>query len=64
MKKVNGRYELYGNPITPAQTHAVDKWKAMLSKKFNYDPNEKFILNAKDHPYGNEIFYYDNYTCR
>ena len=56
MKKVNGRYELYENPITPAQTRAADKWKSMLAKKFNYDPDEEFILNTKDHPYGHEIF--------
>ena len=56
MKKVNGRYELYGNPITPAQTRAADKWKAMLAKKFNYDPNEKFNLSVQDHPYGGDIF--------
>ena len=32
MKKVNGRYELYGNPITRRQTRAADKWKSMLAK--------------------------------
>ncbi|MBC8336208.1 MAG: hypothetical protein ISR59_04175 [Anaerolineales bacterium] len=56
MKKVNGRYELYGNPITPAQTRAADRWKAMLAKKFSYDPNEKFNLSVQDHPYGDDIF--------
>ncbi|MBT4311391.1 MAG: hypothetical protein HOD49_13375 [Anaerolineae bacterium] len=56
MKKVNGRYELYGNPITRSQTKAADKWKAMLAKKFDYDPNEKFNLSVKDHPYGGDIF--------
>ena len=56
MEKVNGRYELYGNHITPAQTRAVDKWKSMLAKKFNYDPNEKVHLRTHDHLYGNEIF--------
>ena len=51
MKKVNGRYELYGNPITEAQTRATDGWKDMLAKKFNYDPNEKYTLTVKDNPY-------------
>jgi hypothetical protein len=56
MKKVNGRYEVYGNSITEGQTRAADKWKDMLAKKFNYDPNETYDLSVKDHPYGGDIF--------
>ena len=56
MKKVNGCYEVYGNPITEGQSRAADKWKAMLAKKFNYDPKERYNLTVKDHPYGGEIF--------
>jgi hypothetical protein len=56
MQKKDGRYELYGNPITPAQTRAADKWKAMLANKFKYDPNETYNLSVKDHPYGSGIF--------
>jgi hypothetical protein len=56
MKKVNGRYEVYGNAITEGQTRAADKWKDMLAKKFNYDPNETYDLRVKDHPYGGDIF--------
>jgi len=56
MKKVNGRYELYGNPISERQTRATDRWQAMLAKMFNYNPNEKFNLSVEDHPFGSEIF--------
>ncbi|MBM3137018.1 MAG: hypothetical protein FJZ98_02400 [Chloroflexi bacterium] len=56
MKKVNKRYELYGNPITERQTRAADRWNAMLARKFNFDPNEDFHLSIEDHPYGSEIF--------
>jgi hypothetical protein len=56
MQKKDGRYELYGNPITPAQTRAADKWKQMLAEKFKYDPNEIYNLSVKDHPYGGGIF--------
>ncbi len=56
MQKKNGRYEVYGNPISAAQTRAADGWKEMLARKFNYDPNEKFNLSVKDHPYGGDIF--------
>lgn len=56
LQKKNGRYEVYGNPITERQSRAADAWKDMLAKKFNYDPNEKFNLTVEDHPYGSEIF--------
>ena len=56
MRKKAGRYELFGNPITSAQTRAADKWKAMLAKKFQYDPNEKYELTVKEHPFGGGIF--------
>jgi hypothetical protein len=55
MKKVNGRYELYGNPISSSQTRAADRWQTMLAKKFSYDPNETYQLSVKDHPYGGDI---------
>jgi hypothetical protein len=55
MKKVNGRYEVYGNPITKAQSR-VDRWKTMLARKFKYDPNEIYNLSVREHPYGGEIF--------
>jgi len=56
MKLKDGRYEVYGNPITEAQTRATDKWQAMLAKKFNYDANEKYNLSVKDNIYGKDIF--------
>ena len=56
MKKVNGRYEVYGNPISAAQTRAADGWKTKLAKQFNYDPNETYHLSVREHPYGGKIF--------
>ena len=56
MEKKAGRYELYGNPITPAQSRAADHWQAMLARKFKYDPNEEFNLSVHDNPYGWKIF--------
>jgi len=56
LQKKDGRYEVYGNPITEQQTRAADQWKEMLAKKFNYDPNEKYNLSVEDNPYGAEIF--------
>ena len=56
MDKNNNKYELYGNPITVGQTKAADKWKAMLAKKFHYDPRETCSLGVVDHQYGSEIF--------
>ena len=56
MNKVNGRYELYGNPITSAQTRAADRWKSMLASKFKYDPNETYELSVHDNPFLGDVF--------
>ena len=56
IQKKDGQYEVYGNRISRSQTRAADKWKDMLAKKFNYNPNEKFNLSVEKHPYGGDIF--------
>ncbi len=56
MKKVNGCYQVYGNPITPSQTRAADGWKAMLARKFKYDENETYSLSVHDNPYLGDAF--------
>jgi hypothetical protein len=56
MKKIDGCYEVYGNPITKGQTRATDKWQQMFIKKFNYDLNEKYVLSVQDNPYLGDIF--------
>lgn len=56
MNKTNGRYELYGNPITLTQTKAADSWKSMLAKKFNYDPAETYQLSVHPNPYLGDVF--------
>ncbi|MCJ7436010.1 MAG: hypothetical protein MUO77_21235 [Anaerolineales bacterium] len=56
LQKKDGRYEVYGNPITKRQTRAADQWKDMLAKKFKYDPNEKYTLSTKKNAYGGDIF--------
>ncbi len=56
MKKIDGRYEVFGNPITKSQSRAADKWRDMIAKKFNYDPNEKFKLSVHENPYLGDIF--------
>ena len=56
MKQIDGQYQVYGNAITLRQSRAADRWKNMLAKKYNYNPNEKFSLSVEDHPYGADIF--------
>jgi len=60
VKKADGRYTLYGNPISTGQSRAADRWKDMLARKFRYDPEEQFHLSVEDHPYGSEIFQLKN----
>ena len=52
----NGRYTVYGNPITVAQTKATDRWQQMFIKMFNYDVNEKYELHLEDNPYLGSVF--------
>ena len=56
MKLNKGRYEVFGNPITLAQTRETQKWQEMLAKKFNYDPEENYNLSVIDSPFGKNIF--------
>jgi hypothetical protein len=56
MKKENGRYTVYGNPIKASHSRAADRWQRMFVKKFNYDPDEKYPLLVEDNPYLGDIF--------
>ncbi|MDX9863369.1 MAG: hypothetical protein RBT34_01045 [Anaerolineaceae bacterium] len=56
MKKENGRYSLYGNPISKRQSAAADRWQDMLARKFDYDPSETYTLSLHDNPYLGELF--------
>lgn len=56
MKLIDGKYQVFGNAITARQSRAADGWKAMLARKFNYDPNEKFSLHTSDNPYLGDVF--------
>ncbi len=51
MHKVNGRYEVYGNPITRRQSRAADRWQQMFVRKFAYDPDQPYHLEVRDNPY-------------
>jgi hypothetical protein len=56
LQKKDGRYQVYGNPITRGQSRAADRWKEMLARKFDYDPGEKYNLSVVDHPQGGALF--------
>jgi len=56
MQQIDGRYQLYGNPITTRQSRAADRWQQMFVKKFNYDPDQPYHLEVQDNPYlGDEL---------
>ncbi|NBF39175.1 MAG: hypothetical protein GVY14_02060, partial [Spirochaetes bacterium] len=52
MEKTNGRYALFGSPITKRQSAAVDRWQRMFTRRFNYDPDERYELRVRD----NDLF--------
>ena len=56
MKMIDGRFVVYGNSITKTQSRQTVRWQNMLSKKFAYDPDEKYNLSLEDNPYLGEIF--------
>jgi hypothetical protein len=51
MQRVDGRYQVYGNPITRGQSNAADRWQRMFVRKFGHDPNERYHLRVEDNPY-------------
>jgi hypothetical protein len=56
MDKIDGRYHLFGNPITRGQSRAVDRWQRMFIRKFGYDPEERYSLRVRENEYLGSIF--------
>ena len=56
MEKHNGRYELFGSPITRRQSRAVDRWQRMFTRRYNYDPKETYTLGIRDNAYLGDIW--------
>ena len=51
MQKVDGRYHVYGNPVSRSHSRAADRWQQMFVRKFDHDPNERYALRVEDNPY-------------
>jgi hypothetical protein len=56
MKMQDGRYALYGNPISKRQTKKTIRRQNMFIRKFSYDPDEKYLLSLEDNNYLGEEF--------
>jgi hypothetical protein len=56
MQKVDGRYQVYGNPITARDSRAADRWQRMFVRKFGYDADEVYRLGVRDNPYLGDVF--------
>jgi len=56
MKKQDGRFFLYGNAISRSQSRKAIKWQEMFVRKFNYDPDEEYVLSLEDNEYLGPIF--------
>ena len=56
MKMENGRFTVYGNPISESDSRKTIKWQNKFKKKFNYDPNEQYALSVQDNAYLGPIF--------
>jgi hypothetical protein len=56
MQKVDGRYQVYGNPISARHSRAADRWQRMFVRKFDHDPNETYAFRIEDNPYLGDVF--------
>ena len=56
MKMDNGRFTVYGNPISESQSRKANKWQQKFIKKFNYNPDEKYVLSLEDNEYLGPLF--------
>lgn len=52
----NGKYSLYGNPISRRETKKIQKWQKMFIKKFNYNKDEDYKLSLVDNEQLGPIF--------
>jgi hypothetical protein len=42
------KFSLYGNTITPDQDRKALGWQQMFVDKFDYDPDEQYVLSVHD----------------
>lgn len=56
MKMENDRFVVYGNALSKAQSRKALKWKGMLARKFNYDPDEEYTLSVFNNVYLGSVF--------
>jgi hypothetical protein len=56
MQKVDGRYQVYGNPIAASHSRAADRWQRMFVRRFDHDPDEIYAFRIEDNPYLGDVF--------
>lgn len=56
MKQDAGRFYVYENPISKAESRKCIRWKNGLANKFDYDPDEIYELSVVENEYLGSIF--------
>ncbi len=56
MKMEGGRFTVYGNALNERDSQKTINWQNMFIKKFDYDPNEKYILSVHANKYLGDVF--------
>ena len=56
MKMKDGCFVVYGNEIKKSHSEKAIKWQNMFVRKFNYDPDEEYVLSLEENPYLGPIF--------
>ena len=49
-------FSLYGNRLRRSDDRRANQWQDMFVRKFDYDPNEEYVLSAQDNTYIGDLF--------
>lgn len=56
MKLENGQFIVYGNKLKKSHSSQIIRRQNWMKKKFNYIPDEKYVLSAVDNRYLGDVF--------
>ena len=52
----NQPFSLYGNQLRASDSRKADKWQEMFVRKFDFNPNEEYVLSLEDNAYLGDVF--------
>ena len=52
----NRPFSLYGNQLKSSDARKAANWQERFIRKFDYDPDEEYVLSLEDNPYLGDVF--------